>query len=73
MSGRAVLRFAGFELHPAAGELRHGGDVLHLAPQPFKVLELLARRGGEVVSRGEIRDHVWSGGTYVDFEQGLNF
>ena len=73
MSGRSILRFAAFELHPDTGELRHGGDVLRLAPQPFKVLELLARRGGEVVTRSEIRDHVWSGDTFVDFDQGLNF
>jgi DNA-binding winged helix-turn-helix (wHTH) protein/TolB-like protein/tetratricopeptide (TPR) repeat protein len=71
MSG--VLRFAGFELHPATGELRQRGALLKLAPQPFKVLELLARRGGEVVTRVEIRDHVWSGDTFVDFDQGLNF
>ena len=70
MSSQSVLRFAGFELHPAAGELRHGSDVLKLAPQPFKVLELLARRGGEVVTRVEIRDHVWSDDTFVDFDQG---
>jgi DNA-binding winged helix-turn-helix (wHTH) protein/tetratricopeptide (TPR) repeat protein len=73
MSSQSVLRFAAFELHPAAGELRHRGGVLKLAPQPFKVLELLARRGGEVVTRVEIRDHVWSGDTFVDFDQGLNF
>jgi len=73
MSGRSILRFAAFELHPDTGELRHGGGVLRLAPQPFKVLELLARRGGEVVTRSEIRDHVWSGDTFVDFDQGLNF
>ena len=69
MSSQSVLRFAAFELHPAAGELRHRGGVLKLAPQPFKVLELLARRGGEVVTRVEIRDHVWSGDTFVDFDQ----
>src|SRR5262245_42055209 len=73
MSGPAVLKFATFELDPSAGELRQRGDPIRLAPQPFKVLELLARRGGEVVSRTEIRDHVWAGDTYVDFEQGLNF
>jgi TolB-like protein len=73
MSGHSILRFAGFELHPAAGELRRGSDVLKLAPQPFKVLELLARRGGQVVTRVEIREHVWHGGTFVDFDQGLNF
>ena len=58
---------------PAAGELRHHGDLVKLAPQPLKVLELLTRRGGDVVTRAEIRDHVWSGDTFVDFEQGLNF
>ena len=46
---------------------------MKLAPQPLKVLDSLARRSGEVVTRHEIRDHVWSGDTFVDFEQGLNF
>jgi len=73
MSALPALRFGGFELSPGSGELRDRGNLLHLAPQPFKVLELLVRRGGEVVTRNEIRDHVWSGDTFVDFEQGLNF
>jgi DNA-binding winged helix-turn-helix (wHTH) protein/tetratricopeptide (TPR) repeat protein len=73
MSSHAVLRFAAFELMPATGEIRHRGDPIKLAPQPFKVLELLARHSGEVVTRTEIRDHVWHGDTFVDFEQGLNF
>ena len=69
MSGQPVLRFAAFEMHPAAGELRQRGDVLKLAPQPFKVLELLARRRGEGRD-AEIHAHVWSGDTFVDFDQG---
>ena len=73
MSGPAVLRFAAFELNSTTGELRQHGDLIKLAPQPFKVLELLVRRSGEVVTRVEIRDHVWHGDTFVDFEQGLNF
>src|SRR5262249_51520050 len=73
MSAPALLSFGTFELRPAAGELRSHGDVVKLAPQPFKVLELLARRSGEIVSRDEIREHVWAGDTFVDFEQGLNF
>ena len=39
----------------------------------FKVLELLARRSGEVVTRAEIRESIWCDETFVDFEQGLNF
>lgn len=73
MSEAAILRFGAFELHPGVGELRHQGDLVKLAPQPLKVLEILARRGGEIVTRTEIREKVWSGDTFVDFEQGLNF
>ena len=69
----SVLRFGAFELHLSAGELRRRGDVVKLPPQPFKVLEALVRRGGEVVTRDEIREQVWPGDTFVDFEQGLNF
>jgi len=73
MSAPTTLRFGAFEINSTAGELRRQGDLVKLAPQPLKVLDLLARRSGEVVTRNEIRDHVWSGDTFVDFEQGLNF
>jgi TolB-like protein len=73
MSAAPALRFATFELDPSKSELRQRGDLVRLAPQPLKVLEILARRAGEVVTRQEIREHVWCGETFVDFEQGLNF
>ena len=73
MSGREILRFGSFELDPASGELRQRGDPIKLPPQPFKVLELLARHSGQVVTRDEIRKHVWRDDMVVDFEQGLNF
>ncbi len=67
-----ILRFDIFELDTAAGELRRQGDRVKLPPQPFRVLELLVRRGGEIVTREEIRERIWSD-SFVDFEQGLNF
>jgi len=73
MSDGAILRFGAFELRTAPTELRLNGDPVKLPPQPLKVLELLARRSGEVLTRNEIREHVWCGDTFVDFEQGLNF
>jgi DNA-binding winged helix-turn-helix (wHTH) protein/tetratricopeptide (TPR) repeat protein len=73
MSRSEVLRFDTFELQPSSGELRRDGDLIRLAPQPFKVLECLARRSGQVTTRVELRDQVWGGDTFVDFEQGLNF
>src|SRR5579872_4223037 len=68
-----ILRFDEFELDAGAGELRRHGDRIKLSPQPFRVLELLARRSGEIVTRAEIRDRIWCDDTFVDFEQGLNF
>jgi len=73
MSDGAILRFGAFELRTAPPELRLNGDLVKLPPQPLKVLGLLARHSGKVLTRHEIRDHVWSGDTFVDFEQGLNF
>lgn len=73
MSAPSGFRFGAFELDLTTGELRQRGDHVKLAAQPLKVLALLVRRAGEVVTRQEIRDHVWSGDTFVDFEQGLNF
>ena len=67
-----VLRFDVFELDTGSGELRKNGDRVKLPPQPFRVLELLIRRGGEVLTRADIRERIWSD-SFVDFEQGLNF
>lgn len=68
-----ILRFDVFEVDTGSGELRRRGDRIKLPPQPFRVLELLVRRSGEVLTREEIRAGVWSNDTFVDFEQGLNF
>src|SRR6516165_3502877 len=73
MSDAAILRFGAFELHTRPLELRLHGDPVKLPPQPLKVLELLARHSGQVLTRHEVREHVWCGDTFVDFEQGLNF
>ncbi len=46
---------------------------MKLAPQPFKLLVLLAQRPGMVVSRKEIQAALWDTDTFVDFDQGVNF
>lgn len=68
-----TVRFGIFELDIQAGELRKDGVPVRLPPQPYKLLVLLASRPGHVVTRQEIRDALWSDGTTVDFEQGVNF
>jgi TolB-like protein/DNA-binding winged helix-turn-helix (wHTH) protein/Tfp pilus assembly protein PilF len=68
-----VLRFGAFELDPARGELRKAGELVKLQSQQIDLLTLLARRPGEVVSREEIRRALWDEGTFVDFDQSINF
>ena len=67
-----LLRFGPFRLDLQACELRKGETLLHLAPQPCKVLALLASRPHKVFTRQEIQQEIWHGETFVDFEQGLN-
>ncbi|MEM7354811.1 MAG: winged helix-turn-helix domain-containing protein, partial [Acidobacteriota bacterium] len=69
----AALRFDDFELHPESGELFHQQRPIHLQQQPARVLEILARRPGEVVTRGELRQAIWGEGHHVDADQGLNY
>jgi DNA-binding winged helix-turn-helix (wHTH) protein len=66
------LRFGVFELNVTTEELRKSGTLIRLAPQPLKLLALLARRSGQVVTREEIQQTLWGEETYVDFEQGMN-
>lgn len=66
------LRFGVFQLDVHAGQLLKGGRVVRLKPQPFKLLQLLVTRAGEVVTREEIREALWGSETFVDFEQGVN-
>jgi DNA-binding winged helix-turn-helix (wHTH) protein len=70
-SGR-LARFGVFELDLAAGELRKNGAKLRLQEQPFQVLALLLERAGDVVTREELRQKMWPGDTFVDFDHSLN-
>lgn len=64
--------FGPFEVDTAAGELFKGGIRIRLPRQPFAILIILLRNAGEVVTREQFRDQIWSEGTFVNFEQGLN-
>jgi len=67
-------RFGEFEFDARSQELRRvdGGEIQRLAPQPAQLLQLLAERGGAVVTREEIRQRLWPD-THVDFDASLHF
>lgn len=64
--------FGVFEADASSGELRKQGIKIKLNAQPFQVLVMLLSRPGEVLTREEISKAVWSDGTFVDYEHGLN-
>lgn len=55
----AVLSVGELEVDPAARSVTLAGRAVVLTAREFAVLELLARRAGEVVSRADLLDHVW--------------
>src|SRR5207247_4242624 len=67
-----VIRFGLFELDLQTSELRKQGRNIKLQDQPFQVLVLLLRHSGEVVTREELRNALWSADTFIEFDQGLN-
>jgi DNA-binding winged helix-turn-helix (wHTH) protein len=71
--GRHCRAFGPFEFHPETGELFRDGVKRELQNQPARLLELLTRRPGELVTREELRQAIWGGDTYVDFDRSLNF
>jgi len=68
-----VYRFGVFEFDGDTKELRKNGRGVALEPQPAKALLLLLSRGGDLLTREELRDAVWGKDTHVDFDRGLAY
>lgn len=66
------MRFGEFAVDERAGELRRNGVRVKVQDLPFRMLILLVRRAGSVVTREELRAELWGAATYVDAEAGLN-
>lgn len=53
------LRMADLVLDGATHEVKRAGELIHLTPKEFTLLEYLMRRGGRVVTRAMIEEQVW--------------
>src|SRR6516225_10209859 len=71
-SAHGPVRFGEFEVDIRAGKLRKRDAKVKLQKQPFQVSEMLLERVGEVVTREELRERIWSADVFVDFDQGLS-
>lgn len=65
-------RFADFVVDCRAGELYRRGKKIKLQHQPAQVLLSLLEKPGQIVTREELRQKIWSSDTFVDFEHSLN-
>jgi Tol biopolymer transport system component/DNA-binding winged helix-turn-helix (wHTH) protein len=67
-----IFRFGKFEANLITKELRKQGILIKLQEQPFKVLAILLENAGRIVTREELRERLWLGNTYVNFDHGVN-
>ena len=54
-----TVEIADLSIDTRARRVRRGGRQIELTAKEYALLEYLARRAGEVVSRAEIAEHVW--------------
>jgi Tol biopolymer transport system component/DNA-binding winged helix-turn-helix (wHTH) protein len=67
-----TFRFGPFELDTQCGQLRKDGVGLKLQGQPVQILEILLEKPGQLVTREDIRQRLWTSDTFVDFDHSLN-
>jgi len=65
--------FGTFRFETGSATLTRADRLVPLEPQPARALALLLARAGEVVTRDELRAHLWGGETHVDFDRGLAY
>ncbi len=71
-NGSRTVRFGAFEADLHSGEVRKSGNRVKLQDQPFKVLQILLERPGDLVSREELQTRIWPEENYGDFDHAVN-
>ena len=67
-----TFRFGVFEVDLGSRELRKRGVRVKLQDQPFRVLEALLEKPGEIVTREELKERLWAQDEFVEFDKSLN-
>ena len=65
------VAFDSFVVDLTSGQILKNGRRIRLQPQPFRILELMLARPGEVVTREEVCRALWDSDTFVDFDHSL--
>lgn len=72
MTQNGTVRFGPFEADLHSGEVRKAGARIKLQDQPFKVLQVLLERPGDLVTREELQSRIWPTESYGDFDHAVN-
>ena len=67
----ARIQFGAFAIDSTTGELWRDGEPVPIQDLPLRLLLILLERPGEIVTRDELRQRLWSD-TVIDFDGGLN-
>ena len=68
----SLIQFDEFSLDFDRYELLRFGRPVKLEKIPMELLILLVRKGGHLVTRQEIIEHLWGNDVFVDTEHGIN-
>ena len=71
-NGNHTVRFGPFEADLSSGEIRREGNRVKLQDQPFKVLQILLGRPGELITREELQSRIWPNESFGDFDHAVN-
>lgn len=71
-NGTRTIRFGAFEADLHSGEVRKSGIRIKLQDQPFKVLQILLERPGDLVTREELQSRIWPEESFGDFDHAVN-
>jgi diguanylate cyclase (GGDEF)-like protein len=63
-----VLTWEKLQLDPDACQVTYGGELLHLTPKEYSILELFLRNPRRIFSRSAILDHIWPSGEFPQEE-----
>jgi DNA-binding winged helix-turn-helix (wHTH) protein len=72
MTQNGTIRFGQFEADLHSGEVWKAGERVKLQDQPFKVLQVLLERPGDLVTREELQARIWPRESFGDFDHAVN-
>ncbi len=70
--GSRYIRFGPFQVDQQREEVTRNGSRLKFQGKVYQVLIALLEKPGEVVTRDELRQRLWSADTHVNFDANVN-